>query len=137
GTANNDKRRTVQFGDLQMQYCADINLKLWDMFGDTYYTEKTVERDTEYMWYEGARVFELTHTSEGAEPVVYRMQAYTQMVDADLTFDGLSTLGDKLSLPVGWSYTTRILEKEEKLGSPGGRAIIVQDELQNTYQMLE
>jgi hypothetical protein len=35
------------------------------------------------------------------------MQAWSQIIDASLTYDALKDLGAKLKLPPGWKYRTR------------------------------
>jgi hypothetical protein len=65
---------------------------------------------------------------------VYVMQAYAQILDPTLTIGKLRTLGRRLDLPAGWRYRTRRLTHDLALGA-NGTATIVQDELQNTYQL--
>jgi len=65
---------------------------------------------------------------------VYVMQAYAQILDPSLTIGKLRTLGRRLDLPAGWRYRTRRLTHELAVGA-SGTATIVQDELQNTYQL--
>jgi hypothetical protein len=61
------------------------------------------------------------------------MQAFTTLVDADLTYEGHQTLGDKLKLPNGWSYRVKALDEGLTIKAVDGVAHIVQDELQGTY----
>ena len=63
------------------------------------------------------------------------MQAYAQIVDASLTEADLPTLGQRLALPVGWSYSTRVLDAPLEVSTPG-EAVVIQDELQNTYSRI-
>jgi hypothetical protein len=62
------------------------------------------------------------------------MQSYAQIQDPGLTLAQLPRLGARLDLPPGWSYRTRVLRRALTLGADG-RATILQDDLQNTYQL--
>jgi hypothetical protein len=66
----------------------------------------------------------------------YVMQAYAGIVDKTLTYDRLPALGAKLKLPLGWRYTSMVPDKDLILGA-AGKAIVVQDEFDNTYQKLD
>jgi hypothetical protein len=61
------------------------------------------------------------------------MQAWGQLIDKTLTYDGLKDLGTKLKPPPGWKYRVAILDKDLTISTPQGYNWIVQDELQNTY----
>jgi hypothetical protein len=94
------------------------------------YTDRFIERDNTWRWQRGRRVYELV--APGGD--VYVMQAYAQILDPSLTIGKLRTLGRRLDLPAGWRYRTRRLTRDLALGA-NGTATIVQDELQNTYQL--
>jgi hypothetical protein len=61
------------------------------------------------------------------------MQAMSQIVDPDLSLADLPDLGSRLALLDGWTYqvTRRITDLVLEIE---GEAIVIQDELQNTYQ---
>lgn len=61
------------------------------------------------------------------------MQAWGQLVDTGLTYDGLKDLGSKLKPPAGWKYRVVTLKEDLTISTPQGYNWIVQDELQNTY----
>jgi hypothetical protein len=61
------------------------------------------------------------------------MQTFAEIVDKDLTMDDLAGLGERLKLPRGWTYGTRVLDAEMQLTAKG-EAYLIQDELQNSYQ---
>lgn len=94
------------------------------------YVELTIERDTSYTFNAGTEVFELRNP----EGVAFTMQAYSQIVDSTQTLEDLSSLGQTLSLPVGWSFQSRVLSKVMHLTSLGNTTV-VQDDLENTYQI--
>jgi hypothetical protein len=62
------------------------------------------------------------------------MQSYTQIKDPKLTLAGLAKLRKRLALPDGWRYRSRTLKGDLVL-SAAGTATVLQDELQNTYQL--
>jgi hypothetical protein len=96
------------------------------------YREQTIDRDTVYLFKAGRPVFML----EAPGGARYVMQAYAGIVDKTLTYDGLPALGTKLNLPAGWDYTSMVPDKDLILGA-AGKAIVVQDGLDNTYQKLD
>nr|WP_246520084.1 hypothetical protein [Ancylobacter lacus] len=93
------------------------------------YTEQTIDRDTIYEFDAGKPVFQLT-APDGS---VYVMQTYAAFVDTSLTYDDLPKLGARLKLPTGWTYTMRVPDSVLVLKA-AGKAIVIQDDLKNTYQ---
>jgi hypothetical protein len=82
------------------------------------------------MWFDkGKPVFIL----EDPEGTPWVMQAFGQIIDKSLTYEGLKDLGAKLKPPAGWKYRVAILDRDLKISTPHGYNWIVQDELQNTY----
>lgn len=118
------------FGGIEMELRATIETDLADGEpGSEPYGVNEIQRDTVYRFDADQPIFELT----SPEGDVYVMQSYSQRVDADLTYEDLEALGDRLALPEGWSYSSRVLD-EELLVASGGLAYLVQDELNNSYQ---
>lgn len=95
------------------------------------YTEVAVERDTEFGFSEGREIYELS-APDGS---VYVMQSYSVEVDPTLTADSLAGLGDRLALPEGWTFTSRVLDEELVVEDVEGIASVIQDELTNSYQL--
>jgi hypothetical protein len=95
----------------------------------TPYSEVTVNRKNTFTWNAGRVVYEL-FAPNGR---VYAMQAYSQIVDPGEKRSQLAGLGAKLKLPEGWRYRPRRL-KQDLVLTTGGKATVIQDELQNTYQ---
>lgn len=119
------------FGTLETELRATLETRLrGDLAGENRYTPMTVERDTRYVFYSGEYVYTLTDSYGD----VYVMQSYAQIFDPELAIDDLTTLGERLTLPEGWTYQAVMLSDDFILLS-GGEAIIVQDDLLNTYQM--
>jgi hypothetical protein len=61
------------------------------------------------------------------------MQAFGQIIDPSLTYEGLKDLASKLKPPAGWKYRVAIVDNDLTISTPQGYNWIVQDELQNTY----
>jgi hypothetical protein len=64
----------------------------------------------------------------------YVMQSYAQIKDPSLTLAKLRALGRRLKPPAGWHYRSRRLRSDLVL-TVHGSATVLQDELQNTYQL--
>ena len=115
------------FGDLEMRHLATLEVDA--STGSDPYTERTVVRDTVFTFDSGEEIYELS----SPEGVVYVMQSMSQIVDPALTMGDLPTLASRLALPNGWTYQARTLDAVLVLEA-AGEAIIVQDDLSNTYQ---
>jgi hypothetical protein len=118
------------FGDLEMRKIASIALSPSDL-AQTPYTERGVLRDTEFVFEAGSEVYELI----APNGTVYVMQSYSQIVDDTLSEADLPSLGDWLELPEGWTYRTRVIDEDYVVVDEEGVATVLQDELQNTYQL--
>ncbi|HTQ33528.1 MAG TPA: hypothetical protein VMI30_05120, partial [Stellaceae bacterium] len=88
-------------------------------------------RETRYVFDTGKPVFVL----EAANGDRYAMQAYAQIIDKTLSYADLPKLGERLKLPAGWRYTVITPEKPLMLGAQG-KAIVIQDNLDDTYQKI-
>jgi len=97
------------------------------------YIKTYVKRTSQMQWNKGKEAFILTDPSGSP----YVMQAAAQIVDQNLTYKDLTTLGDKLQMPAGWKYQTKILP-QDLIVKPysNGTAIITQDSLGNSYDLL-
>lgn len=127
GQLPDSERRS--YGTLEMQLLATVEVD----GVQAPYQPVSVKRQNTWLLYEGSEIYELTDP-EGA---VWVMQAYAQIVDPDLNEADLPGLGDRLELPRGWSFSSRVLEEDLDIPAKEGIATVTQDELQNTYQRLE
>jgi hypothetical protein len=107
---------------IPLRTAADLSQKL--------YSDRTIARHNTWEWKSGRTVFELV--APGGD--TYVMQSYAQIVDPGLTIAQLPGLGKRLELPPGWRYRSRKLKKPLVL-TADGEATILQDDLQNTYQL--
>jgi hypothetical protein len=130
GSGDSVSGKVADFGGIQMRQVATLNMKLWQInAGDKPYEEMTVQRSTVWVYSKGTTVYELINPKGD----VYLMQSYAQIVDPNMNLQKLDQLGPRLKLPKGWSYRTRVLFQELGLKA-NGKAHIVQDDFQNTYQ---
>lgn len=118
------------FGELEMRKIATVQLEPGDV-SQAPYTERSVVRDTEFLFLSGSEVYELIAPSGK----VYVMQSYAHIVDDTLNEAALPALGESLALPAGWVYRTRVVDEDYVVVDQDGIATVVQDELQNTYQL--
>lgn len=121
--------RVRTFGRLRMRRVATIPIDEVADLARAPYAERTIERINTWTWERGRRVHELLAPG-GAR---YVMQSYSLASDPEQDIDDLRTLGDRLEPPAGWRFRTRRLRADLTLAAKGG-AVVVQDELQNTYQ---
>jgi hypothetical protein len=95
------------------------------------YVEVRVNRGAVFFFDAGSPVHELVNPDGRA----YVMQAYCIGVDPSLTEESLNALGERLQLPDGWTYRTRILEDELVVDTTDSIATVLQDELENSYTL--
>jgi hypothetical protein len=95
------------------------------------YTVRKVDRRVVMFFDAGSPVYELIDP-DGRQ---YVMQAYCTAVDPTLDEKTLSRLSDRLAVPAGWAFRTRILEGELIVDTSQSVATVLQDELENTYTL--
>jgi len=117
------------FNGLTMRRIATV--ELGENPGVQPYAERHVNRGAVFFWDAGAPVHELVRPDGRA----YVMQAYCVGVDPTLTEQDLAGLGDRLALPDGWRFRTRILDDELVVDTTATIATVLQDELENTYTL--
>jgi hypothetical protein len=123
--------RVRRFHGQRLRRVATLPIRTAADLQRTPYTDRIVARANVWRWRRGRAVYELV--APGGD--VYMMQAYSQISDPHLRIGQLRGLGKRLSLPPGWRYRVRRLARPFALAASGGRATILQDELQNTYQL--
>lgn len=136
-TGSRASPKTRKFGDLEMRRLATVEIEVPSQAAtvprpprdNPTYTERTVRRDTTFVFNEGEEIYELTSPT-GA---VYVMQSMSQIVDAELQLNDLKDLASRLKLPTGWTYRVSSLDAACVLIAKG-KAVVLQDDLRNTYQ---
>ena len=123
-----DESARQSFGELQMNRLAVVNISDPTTVGKPY-TWQEVDRRSVFTFEEGSTEYFLTD-SEGHR---YVMQAFSQQVDPTMSEDSLPTLGDRLALPEGWTYTSEVLTEDLVVETMTTKARVLQDELLNSY----
>lgn len=126
------ERVETAFAGIEMFLAATVDLGR-TLPDQTPYTERHVARQTVFRFDAGTEVHELTDP-DGRR---YVMQSYAHIVDDTLDLATLAGLGDRLALPDGWSFASRVLDEQLDVLSTDGVATVVQDDLQNTYQRID
>lgn len=116
------------FGDLQMSLAAQVDGALGE---EEPYVANIIKRWTTFKFEKGNQIYKLIDPAGE----VFVMQSYTSMVKSDLSIDNLENLDQILDLPDGWRFESEVLEEDLELTSVGD-AMVVQDELENSYQKM-
>lgn len=119
-----DGLRARWMGEVQLPKDIDLHKK-----GGSAYKPTTVARKSKMGFAKGKPVFML----ESPDGMPWVMQAYSNIVDPNLTYEDLKTLGTKLKLAPGWKFRVKVLDKDLTITAVNGIAKIVQDDLENTY----
>jgi hypothetical protein len=117
------------FNSIQMRRIATIPIGADFAAGP--YTIRNVNRGAVFFFDAGKTVYELVDP-DGRALV---MQARCIGIDPSMTEESLANLGERLALPEGWSYRTRVLETELVVDTSETLATVVQDEFENTYTL--
>ena len=117
------------FNGITMRRIATINLGADYAPGS--YVERKINRGAVFFWDAGKKVYELVNP----DGLAYVMQARCIGVDPTISEESLDTLGDKLSLPAGWSYRVRVLSEELVVDTTAHLATVLQDEFENSYTL--
>jgi hypothetical protein len=118
-----------EFNGLNMRRIALLDLSEGVDVGP--YKNRYVNRGAVFFFDAGKPVYELV----SPEGLAYVMQAYCIGVDPTMSAENLRTLGDRLTMPPGWSYRTRILEHELVIDTSATIATVLQDEFENSYTL--
>ncbi len=119
------------FRGQRLRRVATIPIRTAAEIAQTPYTDRVVKRTNVWRWRARRAVYELV--APGGD--VYVMQSYSQILDQGLELADLRTLGRRIDPPPGWRYRVRRLKRPLDVAPQKGEATIVQDELQNTYQL--
>ncbi len=120
-----------EFDGRQLRDVATIDLSSIGTAHPDPYTTIEIGRDNTWHYDRGKRIYDLVDPAGH----VYRMQAFSQIIDPALRYRQLRDLDSRLALPDGWRFQVGRLPRSFDL-TAHGKATIVQDELQNTYQRL-
>lgn len=95
------------------------------------YTDYKINRDQAYMLHKGREVVELVNP----QGQVYVLHSLSMKKRAQSP-NQISQLKNHIKLPTGWSFKSGNLNSDYRMASSGHVIHIVQDELENTYQMI-
>jgi hypothetical protein len=121
----------VDFGGIRMNLLATVSIASVQAAAVPY-TPNAVDRSTVFTYDAGSTVYELT-SSTGERFV---MQSWSQQVDPSLQERDLAGLGERLVLPDGWSYSSRVLDAPLDLVTVDVPAQVVQDDFKNSYSLV-
>ena len=119
----------VSFGGIEMRKAGELSLPLSEASSMPYVT-RSITRNTTYVFDAGKSVYELMDPADQT----FVMQSFS-LEQADLSEGDLAGLGEQLDLPAGWTFRARELSEEMRVTAVNGVATVVQDELENTYQL--
>jgi hypothetical protein len=124
---------TASFGGIEARLWASSTVPLPSGPGAPFpsYTDQAVSRISQSFYMAGSFIYELIDPRGNT----YVMQSYSHIVDKSLTVDDLLSLGSQLQLPSGWQYQVQVLTGNFANDSVNGVAHVIQDNLQNTYQL--
>lgn len=102
---------TRKFGNLEMRKLATVGM----LDIERNFTEVSVYRNNIWIFKKGEQIYLLIDT-DGNE---YIMQSYSLILDASMEQSKLSNLEEKLNLPAGWGYETKVLDSELRVPANG------------------
>ena len=91
-----------------------------------------MDRQNRYVYEKGKNLYELI----SPDGHVFVMQSYSEEIDKNLNEEGLQTLGARLKLQKGWKHQVHRLDEDLVVQRVGGIAHVIQDDLQNSYQLI-
>lgn len=117
------------FNGIMMRRIAVVELGPEPKLGP--YNEMKVNRQVIFFIDAGRTVHELVNP----EGEAYVMQALCIGVDPTMSVESLDTLGERLAMPEGWTYRSRVLTEDLIIDTTGSPATVLQDEFENSYTL--
>ena len=90
-----------------------------------------MNRTAAFTFHKGRQVYELHDPSDQT----WVMQTWSQQIDPTLGANDLATLGHRLTVPQGWTYTSRTLTTPLVVQTTGQVAHVLMDALGNSYSL--
>ena len=119
-----DGLKAQWMGEVQLPKDVELGKK-----GSSAYKPTDVHRKSVMTFEKGKPVFIL----DDPQGTPWVMQAFSDIVDPNLSYGQLEKLGDKLKPAPGWKFRVAVLDRDLTIKAVDGVAHIVQDELENTY----
>lgn len=117
------------FNGIMMRRIAVVELGPEPKLGP--YNGMKVNRQAIFFFDAGQTVHELVDP----EGEAYVMQALCVGVDPTMSVESLDTLGERLAMPEGWSYRSRVLTEDLIIDTTATVATVLQDEFENSYTL--
>ena len=117
------------FDGLKASWYGNVQLPKEFGKGSVAYQPTIVSRKSKMGFVKGQPVFIV----ESPDGMPWVMQAWSNIVDPNLSYAQLKDMGSKLKLAPGWKFRVKVLEQDLMIQAVNGKARIVQDDLQNTY----
>jgi hypothetical protein len=117
------------FNGIKARWMGNVQLPKEFGKGSVAYQPTTVARKSQMGFVKGQPVFIV----ESPDGMPWVMQAYSNIVDPNLSYADLQNLGSKLKLAPGWKFRVQVLDQDLMIQAVNGHARIVQDDLENTY----
>ncbi len=117
------------FNGLRASWYGNVQLPKTFGKGSVAYQPTTVSRKSKMGFAKGQPVFIV----ESPDGMPWVMQAWSNIVDPKLAYADLKNLGSKLKLAPGWKFRVKVLDQDLMIQAVNGKARIVQDDLENTY----
>lgn len=123
---------TVDFDGVAATWMASMSPELMMKAIAAPYAESQIHRESRYLYKKGSEVYLLRDPDRH----VWVMQSYATEVDPTLSIDQLPRLRERLALPKGWTFETKVLDRDLTVDPrrSGGVAHIVRDALHNVYE---
>lgn len=124
----------VNLGGIEMIERAKLNVNSKQLLKGKHnsFEEQVVNRATKYVFNKGSQAYFLKHNAD-----IFIMQSYAKIINPNLNENTLKKLTSLLKLPKGWTYQTRKLKDPIVLKTlKNGKAFLIQDNLQNSYQKI-
>ncbi|MBU6330533.1 MAG: hypothetical protein KGR18_11355 [Acidobacteria bacterium] len=118
-----------EFNGIMMRRIAVVELGAEPKLGP--YNGMKVNRQAIFFFDAGQTVHELVDP----DGLAYVMQALCVGVDPTMSVDSLDTLGERLAMPEGWSYRSRVLTEDLVVDTTATVATVLQDEFENSYTL--
>ena len=122
---------TEDISGLKLREAGILHIRLIDLVKSQQpYKEHIVDRTTTWVYDAGKPIYELI----SPKGTVYVMQSFSIQKHPQ-SLSSLDRLATDLKLPKGWIFKAGIVKKSEALKAINNKAIVVQDDFLNTYQM--
>jgi hypothetical protein len=118
-------------GDMAMNRYAVVAIGTPDTIGQSY-SPQAVDRKSRFSFLAGSEIYVLIDGSGER----YVMQSWSQQRDPSLSEADLASLGSRLDLPEGWTFSVETLDGDLVVDSTDAPAQVFQDELMNTYSLI-